>query len=148
MWGDLLTHTTGFRIQDPLPEDINQDFTTKVSIEDYVVKHMPPVVREPGTSYMYDNFASLLLGLVVQKASGMPYEDYMQQHVFAPLKMDSSGFLLEGKLKDNLATAYDATGKEVDLYNVTPTVMPHGGMLSTGDDVGRFMTAFSERGSG
>ncbi|MEK4514735.1 serine hydrolase [Paenibacillus sp. FSL H8-0122] len=145
--GDLLTHTTGFRIQDPLPEDINEDFTTKVSIEDYVVKHMPPVVREPGTSYMYDNFASLLLGLVVEKASGMPYEDYMQQHVFAPLKMDSSGFLLEGKLKDNLATAYDATGKKVDLYNVTPTVMPHGGMLSTGDDVGRFMTAFLNGGA-
>ncbi|MEK4047664.1 serine hydrolase [Paenibacillus sp. FSL H8-0048] len=144
---DLLTHTTGFRIQDPLPEDINQDFTTKVSIEDYVVKHMPPVVREPGTSYMYDNFASMLLGLVVEKASGMPYEDYMQQHVFAPLKMDSSGFLLEGKLKDNLATAYDATGKEVDLYNVTPTVMPQGGMLSTGDDVAKFMTAFLNGGA-
>ncbi|MEK4850766.1 serine hydrolase [Paenibacillus sp. FSL H7-0756] len=144
---DLLTHTTGFRIQDPLPEDINEDFTTKVSIEDYVVKHMPPVVREPGTSYMYDNFASMLLGLVVEKASGMPYEDYMQQHVFAPLKMDSSGFLLEGKLKDNLATAYDATGKEVVLYNVTPTVMPQGGMLSTGDDVGRFMTAFLNGGA-
>lgn len=143
---NLLTHTTGFRIQDPLPEDINQDFTTKVSIEDYVVKHMPPVVREPGTSYMYDNFASLLLGLVVEKASGMPYEEYMEKHVFAPLKMDSSGFLLEGKLKDNLATAYDPAGKEVDLYTVTPTVMPHGGMLSTGDDVGRFMTAFLNGG--
>lgn len=144
---DLLTHTTGFRIQDPLPEDINQDFTTKVSIEEYVVKHMPPVVRKPGTSYMYDNFASMLLGLVVEKASGMPYEDYMQQHVFAPLKMDSSGFLLEGKLKDNLATAYDATGKAVDLYTLTPTVMPQGGMLSTGDDIAKFMTAFLNGGA-
>ncbi|WP_150275950.1 serine hydrolase domain-containing protein, partial [Paenibacillus tepidiphilus] len=143
----LLTHTTGFRIQDPLPEDINDDFETKVSIEDYVLQHMPPVVREPGTSYMYDNFASLLLGLVVEKASGMPYEDYMQKHVFDALSMDKSGFLLEGELKDDLATAYDATGEPIDLYTVTPTVMPHGGMLSTADDIGKFMIAFLNGGA-
>ncbi|ASA26131.1 penicillin-binding protein [Paenibacillus donghaensis] len=143
----LLTHTTGFRIQDPQPEDINDDFKTKVSIEDYVKQHIPPVVREPGTSYMYDNFASLLLGLVVEKASGEPYEDYMEKHVFAPLNMDKSGFLLEGELKEDLATAYDATGKALDLYTVTPTVMPHGGMLSTADDIGKFMTAFLDGGA-
>lgn len=143
----LLTHTTGFRIQDPQQEDINDDFGTKVSIEDYVLKHMPPVVRKPGTSYMYDNFASLLLGLVVEKASGVPYEDYMEKHVFAPLNMKKTGFLLEGKLKEDLATAYDASGKPLDLYTVTPTVMPHGGMLSTADDIGKFMTAFLNGGA-
>lgn len=142
----LLTHTTGFQIQDPQPEDINDDFETKVSIEDYVKQHMPPVVRKPGTSYMYDNFASLLLGLVVEKASGEPYEDYMEKHVFAPLNMDKSGFLLEGELREDLAIAYDATGKALDLYTVTPTVMPHGGMLSTADDIGKFMTAFLDGG--
>ncbi|MBW4083495.1 serine hydrolase [Paenibacillus sp. S150] len=143
----LLTHTTGFRIQDPQPEDINDNFEAMVPIEDYVLQHMPPVVREPGTSYMYDNFASLLLGLVVEKAGGEPYEDYMEKHVFAPLDMDKSGFLLEGKLKEDLATAYDATGKALDLYTVTPTVMPHGGMLSTADDIGKFMTAFLNGGA-
>lgn len=143
----LLTHTTGFRIQDPNPEDINDDFKSKVSIEDYVRQYMPPVVREPGTSYMYDNFASLLLGLVVEKASGMPYEDYMEKHVFAPLNMDKSGFLLEGGLKEDLATAYDAAGGPIDLYTVTPTVMPHGGMLSTADDIGKFMIAFLNGGA-
>lgn len=143
----LLTHTTGFRIQDPQPEDIHDNFEAKVSIEDYVLEHMPPVVREPGTSYMYDNFASLLLGLVVEKAGGEPYEDYMEQHVFAPLDMDKSGFLLEGELKEDLATAYDVTGGELDLYTVTPTVMPHGGMLSTADDIGKFMTAFLNGGA-
>ncbi|WP_246187979.1 beta-lactamase family protein [Paenibacillus tengchongensis] len=143
----LLTHTTGFRIQDPLPEDINDNFQAKVSIEDYVLQHMPPVVREPGTSYMYDNFASMLLGLVVEKASGMPYEDYMEKHVFDVLNMDKSGFLLEGDLKEDLATAYDAAGEPIDLYTVTPTVMPQGGMLSTGEDIGKFMTAFLNGGA-
>lgn len=142
----LLTHTTGFRIQDPQSEDIHDDFDIKVSIEDYVKENMPPVVRKPGTTYMYDNFASLLLGLVVEKVSGEAYEDYMEKHVFAPLNMDKSGFLLEGELKDDLATGYDASGKALDLFTVTPTVMPHGGMLSTADDIGKFMIAFLDGG--
>jgi len=144
--GHLLTHTTGFRVQDPQAADIHPNLDSYVSIEDYVKSHMPPVVREPGTSYMYDNFASLLAGLVVEKVSGEPFEDYMQQHIFGPLGMDKSGFLLEGKLRTDLASGYDITGKLTDLYAVTPTVMPHGGMLSTAEDIGKFMNAFLDGG--
>ncbi|MBW7457086.1 serine hydrolase [Paenibacillus sepulcri] len=143
----LLTHTTGFEIRDPQAEDIHQDFDRFVEIEDYVRGHMPPVVREPGTSYMYDNFAYLLLGLIVQEVSGEPYQTYMDDHIFGPLGMENSGFLLEGKLKENLAIGYDAAGKPLELYTVTPTVMPHGGMLSTAEDVGKFMTAFLNGGT-
>lgn len=143
----LLTHTTGFEIQDPKPTDMHTDFSKYVSIEDYVKENMPPVVREPGSSYMYDNFASLVLGLVVQNASGMPFEEYMEQHVFEPLGMESSGYLQEGLLKDNLATGYDAAGNKVEPYAVTPTIMPHGGMLSTASDVTKFMTAFLNGGA-
>lgn len=145
--GQLLTHTTGFRIQDPKQEDIHNDLTKVVSIEDYARNNMPPVVREPGGSYMYDNFAYLLLGLIVEKVSGEPFDDYMQQHIFAPLGMDKSGFKLEGELKSDLATAYDAADKPIDLYAVTPTVMPQGGMLTTADDMARFMNAFLNGGT-
>lgn len=143
----LLTHTTGFEIRDPQQTDIHTDLDKYVAIEDYVRSHMPPVIREPGSSYMYDNFASLLLGLIVQEVSGMPYEDYMEQNVFEPLDMQNSGFLLEGALKDQLATAYDPARQPMELYTVTPTVMPHGGMLTTAEDVGKFMLAFLDGAS-
>lgn len=143
----LLTHMTGFRIQDPQPDDIHNDLEKFVSIEEYVTEHLPPVVREPGTSYMYDNFAFGLLGLIVEKVSGEDFEAYMQKHVFAPLAMDKSGFLLEGELKEDLAVAYDAAGEPIELYTVTPTVMPEGGMLSTGDDMANFMKAFLNGGA-
>lgn len=143
----LLTHTTGFEIRDPKPEDIHHDFNKSVSIEDYVRANMPPVVLKPGSSYMYDNFASMLLGLVVEKASGVPFEAYMEKNIFEPLGMNNSGFKLEGSLKEKLAVGYNAAGEPVETYALTPTIMPHGGMLSTAEDVGKFMVAFLNGGA-
>lgn len=143
----LLTHTTGFEIRDPQQEDIHTDFDKNVSIEDYVREHMPPVVREPGSSYMYDNFASLLLGLVVQEVSGQPYEEYMQDHIFEPLGMKNSSFLLTDKFKEQLATGYDAAKNPIDLYAISPNPMPHGGMLTTAEDISQFMIAFLNGGT-
>lgn len=143
----LLTHTTGFEIRDPQQEDIHTDFDKTVSIEDYVREHMPPVVREPGSSYMYDNFASLLLGLVVQEVSGQPYEEYMQAHIFEPLGMKNSSFLLTDRFKEQLATGYDAAKNPVDLYAISPNPMPHGGMLTTAEDISQFMIAFLNGGT-
>ncbi len=61
-------------------------------MEEYVRRHMPKVAREPGSTYLYDNFASLLLGVIVQRVSGMPYDDDRSKHLFEPLGMNSSAF--------------------------------------------------------
>ncbi|MET3507320.1 serine hydrolase [Halalkalibacter oceani] len=142
----LLTHTTGFEIRDPQASDLHEDFTRIVEMEDYVHEHMPSVVREPGTSYMYDNFASLLAGLLVEKVSGEPFERYMQTHLFEPLGMENSSYELSDRMIGQLATGYDQLGGEIPLYTVTPTIMPHGGMLSTAEDIGKFMIGFLEGG--
>lgn len=143
----LLTHTTGFEIRDPEQEDLHNDFEKVVEIDDYVRKHMPPVIREPGSVYMYDNFASMLLGLIVQNVSGQPYEQYMDEHLFQPLGMENSDFLLTGKLKDQLTVEYSPAHTAMEPYAVTPTVMPQGGMLSTAEDIGKFMIAFLNGGA-
>ncbi|MEK3882031.1 serine hydrolase [Paenibacillus sp. PL2-23] len=143
----LLTHTTGFDIRDPKPEDLGTDLTKVVGIEEYVKANMPPVVREPGSVYMYDNFASMLLGLIVQNVSGQSYETYMEEHVFAPLGMNNSDFLLTGRLKSQLAQEYTADNQRMERYAVTPTIMPQGGMLSTAEDIGKFMIAFLNGGN-
>ncbi|RJE91319.1 penicillin-binding protein [Paenibacillus sp. 1011MAR3C5] len=144
---NLLTHTTGFQIQDVKPEDIHNDFEKVVEIDDYVRANVPPVVREPGSSYMYDNYASLVLGLIVENVSGEPYADYIDKHIFEPLGMESSGFLIEGKMKDNLAVGYGPAHNPIEPYALTPTVMPHGGMLSTAEDMSKFMLAFLNGGT-
>lgn len=143
---NLLTHTTGFEIRDPQQEDIHTDFDKYIAMEDYAKQHMPPVVREPGSAYMYDNFSFLLLGMIVENVSGEPFETYMQQHIFKPLGMDNSSFMLDKKFQKQLATGYDAAHNPLDLYTIAPTPMPQGGMLSTAEDIGKFMIAFLNDG--
>ncbi|KLU53285.1 penicillin-binding protein [Paenibacillus sp. VT-400] len=143
---NLLTHTTGFEIRDPQQEDIHTDFDKYIAMEDYAQQHMPPVVREPGSAYMYDNFSFLLLGMIVENVSGEPFESYMQQHIFKPLGMDNSSFMLDNKFQKQLATGYDAAHNPLDLYTISPTPMPQGGMLSTAEDIGKFMIAFLNDG--
>ena len=143
---DLLLHRSGFEVRDPQVEDMHSDLDLFVAMEDFVRERMPPVVRRPGSAYMYDNFAYLLLGLIVQNVSGQPYEQYMREHVFEPLGMTDSGFELKGEFLERLATAYDAAGQPIPPYAFLPTIMPHGGMLSTAEDMGKFMQAFLSGG--
>ncbi len=142
---DLLTHRSGFKIQDARQEDLNPAKGQSVSMEDYIAKYMPDVVREPGTAYMYDNFAYLLLGYIVQQASGTPYETYMERSVFAPLNMGSTDFTLTADLRKRSATGY-AAEETIKPYPVSESFMPQGGMLSTADDIAKFMTAFLNEG--
>ncbi|WP_339303581.1 serine hydrolase [Paenibacillus sp. FSL R5-0519] len=143
---NLLTHTTGFEIRDPQQEDIHTDFDKYITMEDYAQQHMPPVVREPGSAYMYDNFSFLLLGMIVENVSGEPFESYMQQHIFKPLGMNNSSFMLDEKFQKQLAVGYDAAHNPLDLYTLSPSPMPQGGMLSTAEDIGKFMIAFLNDG--
>jgi len=144
---DLLTHRSGFEVREPQSEDLHADFDLYVPMEDVVRERMPPVVRKPGTAFMYDNFAYLLLGLIVQNVSGQPYEQYMQEHVFEPLGMTASGFELKGRFLERLATGYDQADQPIPPYALIPTIMPHGGMLSTAEDVGKFLLAFLNGGA-
>src|SRR5260370_2472181 len=46
-----------------------------------------PLLYEPGSKYTYTTFGFVLLGAIVERASGLPYLDYMQQNVFRPAGM-------------------------------------------------------------
>lgn len=144
---DLLTHRSGLEVRDPLPSDIHSDFDRVVTMEEYIADRMPPVVREPGTAYLYENFGYLLLGYLVQEVSGEPYEEYMAKHIFEPLGMDDSSFVLTDELFERLVTGYDATYQAVEPYVIDPTIMPHGGMLSTAEDLSKFMIAMLNGGA-
>ena len=139
---NLLLHNTGFEPREVKMDDIHGDFETYYPLEDYVKENFPPVIREPGTSYMYDNFAYLLQGYLIEKVSGKRYEDYMKENVFSVLEMNHSHTVFSQDVLKSLATGYDpASGKPVPVYNVKPTNLPDGGMFTTGGDMAKFMIA-------
>jgi CubicO group peptidase (beta-lactamase class C family) len=51
-----------------------------------------PLRFEPGTSFLYSNSAYFLLGVVIEKVSGMPYDEYLRKNIFEPLGMNNTGY--------------------------------------------------------
>ncbi|SCL96364.1 Protein Flp [Bacillus wiedmannii] len=139
--GHLLTHTTGFDYVDPRPEDIHYQENDYTMLKDYVEDNMPTVVRKPGDTYTYDNFASMLQGYIVQSLTNTPFYKYMAKNIFYPLEMHNSSFVMTNFIKEKLATGYDAKGNAIPFYQTRPTDMPQGSMFSTGSDVANFMIA-------
>lgn len=92
--GDVMFNTARFMQQHRLSEPPSPDYLVKKEVA-------RRLAFEPGSYQEYSNFGYLLLSLVIEKASGMPYEDFMQKEVFAPA--GCSHFALGGDyLKDRL----------------------------------------------
>lgn len=89
----LLHHTGGIQEFGQMPElramqlMMNRSATTDDVYK--VVKGYPPKFPA-GTMQMYSNTGYWLLGRVIEKASGLTYEDYIEKRIFAPLKMSRS----------------------------------------------------------
>jgi CubicO group peptidase (beta-lactamase class C family) len=81
----LLTHSDGLtRLQAPVYRRSADDFVAAVSAS--------PAAFAPGTGYRYNDFGHSLLGLVVERASGERYEDFIRRRFLEPAGMAATGF--------------------------------------------------------
>ena len=111
-----------------------------------------PLDDHPGESWIY-GYSTDILGVVVEKASGMDLQRFLQQHIFDPLDMRDTHFYLPEAKRDRLATVYrpGANGVEArpetdgmqsqGMYVDGPRVSFSGGagLLSTARDYARFL---------
>jgi CubicO group peptidase (beta-lactamase class C family) len=118
-----------------------------------------PLMYQPGERWTY-NTGSDVLGVLVARASGMPFERFLRERLFEPLGMKDTGFSVPASSIDRLATSYlvdPATGS-LAVYDPAaggqwsrPPAFPSGGagLVSTVDDYlafGRMMLGGGERG--
>ena len=80
---ELVTHTSG--LQAEIPGEVWE--TLDLPAADGLLGRMPDVeqILEPGRHWHYSNLAFALLGIVVARCSGTPYEHYVARHLFDPL---------------------------------------------------------------
>jgi N-acyl-D-amino-acid deacylase len=119
----------------------------------------PPDVA-PGAKYVYSNFGYCLLGRVIARASGQPYEKYVRQRVLAPLEMKSTQLGNSLRAAADEATYY--AQPQVLSQGVVPGVLgkrvetqyggwnlelldANGGWISTASDLAKFASAFDGR---
>lgn len=142
---DCLNHTGGFDeraigMASPGPEQ-------RPTLGEYLAERMPARTMPPRETVSYSNHAVALAGYLVELASGLPYNEYVTERIFAPLGMTHSSFELTDELKPLMATGYrhghgDHPEAKFDYLNIPPA----GAMLSTGDDMARFMIAHLKGG--
>jgi len=102
----LLSHTSGY--QDYWPQDyvmpmMLQPVTAQKILDSWARK---PLDFEPGTKWQYSNTNFVIAGLIVEKASGMPLLQFLQEKVFAPLDMKSVANIDQQKLGDTDPAGY------------------------------------------
>ena len=101
----LLTHTGG--TGDFFGPEFDKHRLELKTLQDYVKLYGERGLEfEPGSKWSYSNYGFLLLGLVVQSASGQDYYDYVRDHIFKPAGMDSTASLSESDIVPNRSVGY------------------------------------------
>lgn len=149
----LLTHTSGISYGwNPTYVDslyrINNASGWDGKLEDKMLALADlPLNFQPGTQWMY-GLSIDVAGYLVEIISGMPFDEYLQEHVFEPLKMDDTGFYVPEEKHDRLCNLYNqgddnmlqpVEGSFADVFKQPVTLFSGGGgLVSTIDDYARF----------
>ncbi|GGF95910.1 hypothetical protein GCM10010912_46000 [Paenibacillus albidus] len=143
---DLLTYTSGFESPDIASYYSTEYVNKNYPIKDFVKSHMSAVVRPPGEAYVYDNLGFLLAGYAVENASGMPYSKYMEKNIFNPLGMTSTNVRITPELLGRMAAHYGPKGEKIPMDGTMPTEKPEGGIISTADDMAKYLLMHLNKG--
>jgi CubicO group peptidase (beta-lactamase class C family) len=102
----LLDHTSGIKGLTEMPEFRALSQSTFPRDSAYALIKRYPYEFAPGEAMIYNNSAFWLLGLIVEKASGMSYEDYIEKRIFAPLGMTRSSYCHSEETVDRKALGH------------------------------------------
>ena len=151
----LLTHTSG--IPDYFDEEVMDDFEELwVKTPMYHIRRLhdflPLFQKEqqkfiPGEKFYYNNAGYIVLGLIVEKVSGMVFTDYIQQNILDKAGMQNSGYFALDALPAKTAIGYidreDGTWK-TNTYSLPVQGGSDGGAFVTAEDMVLFWEAFMQ----
>lgn len=156
----LLTHTSG--IGDDADEEAGEVYEDVYRDRpSYAIRETADFLPQfayrtpnfpPGTGCRYNNCAYVLAGLMIEKATGLPYREVVMRDVFGPAGMADSGFFRMDRVEERVAEGADpvrdASGAIVgwrrNIYSFPPQGSPDGGALVTAGDLDRFLRAVAE----
>ncbi|WCM28444.1 beta-lactamase family protein [Sphingomonas sp. QA11] len=142
---NLMTHTSGF---DEVQRGIYSNDSRNIPpLGAFLKQSLPRRIFAPGTTPAYSNYATALAGYIVERVSGVPYDDYIERHIFAPAGMRWSTFRqpLPPRLQALMAKGYTLGSGKPNKFEMNHLV-PAAGLTSSGADMGRFMIAHLDNG--
>jgi CubicO group peptidase (beta-lactamase class C family) len=139
---DLMTHTAG--LSPPAGKGRFTEIPLRETAEQIAAA---PLQFEPGSKWKYSDGITVC-GAIIEAVSGKPYDEFLAEQVFRPLKMNDTTFYPDAGARRRIATMYHRTSSG-DLEAVErhvpsadsghrSTPSPSGGLYSTAADMARF----------
>ncbi|ERG67409.1 serine hydrolase domain-containing protein [Exiguobacterium chiriqhucha] len=147
----LLTHTSG--IPDYFDESVMDDFEELWrqrpmyhirQLRDFLPMFQHEPMRQERGVFQYNNAGYILLGLIVEQASGLMFSDYIERFVFKPADMTDSGYFSLDALPANTALGYidNADGSwRTNHYSIPVKGGADGGAFVTAQDMAKLWSA-------
>ena len=153
---DLMRHTAGLTYGFQQRSNVDaayrklklDDLPNEGALDDMIAKLATiPLEYQPGTSWSY-GVATDVLGYLVQVVSGQPFETFLKERIFDPLKMVDTGFFVQPGQAHRLPACYALTPTGKVVLQDDPAKSPYlsdpslksggGGLVSTAADYMRF----------
>ena len=142
---NIMTHTPGFEEQ--IKSLIISDVKQLVPLKVYAERATPVRIFKSGTTPAYSNYATALAGYIVERVSGMPFDEYIDTHLFKPLEMSHATFRqpLPKTFEADMSNGYALGSQPPKPYEIV-IAAPAGSLAASGVDMAHFMIAHLEGG--
>jgi len=132
----LLTHTSGIQNSD-YTEPIKLPMSAANTVERLKDK---PLEFAAGRLFRYSNSNYILLGYIIEKVSGRPYDAFLQENIFSPLQMTDTGYDYPRRVLKHRAAGYSSRGDTTVNAQYIDMSIPYsaGGLYSTVEDLYRW----------
>lgn len=133
----VLTHTSGIPSFTGFPDYVKLEPFATTAAELVARFRDRPLEFQPGEKFNYSNSGYVLLGYLIERISGMPYERFVRENIFTPLGMKDSGYDSNSAVIARRAAGYvpgKAGAENAGYINMT---VPHGAgaLYSTTEDL-------------
>jgi CubicO group peptidase (beta-lactamase class C family) len=143
---NLMTHTPGF--DEAVRALFVSDPKDLPPLEEALKYWVPTRVTPSGSTPAYSNYGAGLAGLIVQRVSGESFDDYIEKHILAPLRMEHSTFRqpLPQELQPWMSKGYEVASDEPKRFELVAWP-PAGALSASGGDMAHFMIAHLQNGA-
>ncbi|MDP2227807.1 MAG: serine hydrolase domain-containing protein, partial [Moraxellaceae bacterium] len=148
---ELMSHTAGFDVSAGYEDDGLQDGDLQAMIDKLAAL---PLADQPGTDWRYGPSVNIQ-GYIVEKLSGQSLDAFFTSRIFAPLKMNDTGFHVDAAKLDRVSAVHtygdDGLITSAGQVRPAPTSPPtflsgSGGLFSTAEDYWRFAQMLANGG--
>lgn len=142
---DIMTHRSG--LEETIKDLFVGSQTDLMPLAKYLPAHLPAQIFPPGTVPAYSNYATTLAAYMVQRISGQPFDDYLDEHFFKPLNMTRATFRqpLPESLKPFMSQGYNLGSGKAQPFEWVE-VAPAGSLSASAESMAHWMVMHLQNG--